>query len=189
LQVDRTNIINDINGLRIVDDSVERRPQFVRHFAKKLRLHAISLLRLATVRLGLRPANLSLTTTALRLHGPCRLHLPDLCGGGGDRVPDLPAPLKEKDARPLDSKGLAAMADTFMPRVFFITDKPKLGYTVSLALSILVSDAELAQAGRDFLFLEGDSDCVRAGAYDQRGRLWSRSGRLLATTNQIAFFR
>lgn len=97
--------------------------------------------------------------------------------------------MREVDGRPLDAIGLAAMSDTYMPRTFFISDKLRMGSTVSYSLNIHASAGELAAIGDDFLLMDGDSDVIGAGKYDQRGRIWSRSGKVIAITNQVGFFR
>lgn len=97
--------------------------------------------------------------------------------------------LREADGRPLDATGLAAISDTYMPRTFFLANEMRMGATVSYSLNLYATAAELAAIGSDFILLEGDSDCVRDGKYDQRGKMWSRDGKVLAITNQIGFFK
>ncbi|MEM7544286.1 MAG: thioesterase family protein [Pseudomonadota bacterium] len=97
--------------------------------------------------------------------------------------------LREVDGRPLDAVGLAAISDTYMPRTFFLCDTLRMGSTVSFSLNVHATAAELAAIGDDFLLMDGDSDVVGAGMYDQRGRIWSRSGKVIAITNQIGFFK
>ncbi len=97
--------------------------------------------------------------------------------------------LREADGRPLDVIGLAAISDTYMPRTFYLGDRMRMGSTVSYSLNIHMNDAELAAIGTDFLLMDADSDSVGNGMYDQRGRIWSRDGRIVAITNQIGFFK
>jgi acyl-CoA thioesterase len=97
--------------------------------------------------------------------------------------------LREADGRPIDTIGLAAISDTYMPRTFFLSDKVRMGSTVSFSVNFHASPDELAAIGNDFLLMDGDSDVVGAGMYDQRGRVWSRAGKVIAITNQLGFFR
>lgn len=97
--------------------------------------------------------------------------------------------LREADGRPLDATGIAAISDTYMPRIFFADTKMHMGSTVSYSLSMFASAQELAAIGDDFLLLEADAAVIANGAYDQRGTIRARDGRVLAVTNQIAFFR
>lgn len=97
--------------------------------------------------------------------------------------------LREADGRPLDAKGLAAISDTYMPRIFFADNKMHMGSTVSYSLNLFANAEELAAVGDDFLLMEADAAVIANGAYDQRGIMRARSGRVLAVTNQIAFFK
>ncbi|MEM9168444.1 MAG: thioesterase family protein [Pseudomonadota bacterium] len=97
--------------------------------------------------------------------------------------------IRSVDGRPLDAPGLLAVADTPMPRVFFVSKQLRMGSTVSFSLHLMASEAQVASVGDRPLLVETDSDAIRDGAYDQRARLWSPDGALLAVANQIAFFR
>lgn len=103
--------------------------------------------------------------------------------------PDSITWLREADGRPLDAKGLAAISDTYMPRIFFADNKMHMGSTVSYSLNLFANSEELAAIGSDFLLMEADAAVIANGAYDQRGTMRARDGRVLAVTNQIAFFR
>lgn len=103
--------------------------------------------------------------------------------------PDSISWLREADGRPLDATGLAAISDTYMPRIFFADDKMHMGSTVSYSLSLFATAEELAEVGDDFVLLEADAAVIANAAYDQRGTIRARNGRVLAVTNQIAFFR
>lgn len=103
--------------------------------------------------------------------------------------PDSITWLRDTDGRPLDATGIASISDTFMPRIFFASNTMPMCSTVSYSLSLFASAAELAEIGNDFLLLEAESAVIANGAYDQRGRIRARSGRVLAVTNQVAFFR
>ena len=97
--------------------------------------------------------------------------------------------LREADGRPLDAVGLAAISDTYMPRVFFVDTAMHMGSTVSYSLNLFANAAELSAVGDDFLLMEADAAVIANGAYDQRGVIRARDGRVLAVTNQVAFFR
>ncbi len=97
--------------------------------------------------------------------------------------------IRDGDGRPLDAKGLAAISDTLVPRTFFMGPDMRIAATAAYSLYIFATDEELAAIGNEFVLIEGDSDRVRSGLADQRGRIWSRDGRLLATTTQLSFFR
>ncbi len=97
--------------------------------------------------------------------------------------------IKESDGRSLDRVSLFSILDTPMPRTFFITEDFHPGSTVSMSCYIFASDDDIAEAGSDYLLLRVDGATTRNSATDSRVELWSRSGSLLATSNQIGFFR
>jgi acyl-CoA thioesterase len=96
---------------------------------------------------------------------------------------------RDAEERPLDAKSLITLSDAIAPRTFFVSEKPTFGSTISFSVTLYASKADFAEVGTDFVMIEGDSDVIRAGTYDQRGKLWSRSGKLLAISNQIAFYK
>ncbi|MEM9704563.1 MAG: thioesterase family protein [Pseudomonadota bacterium] len=97
--------------------------------------------------------------------------------------------IKDVSERTLDVAGLIAMSDTTMPRTFLIAKEPVMSSTVSFSMHILATTDEIAAQGSEPIMIEGDSDAVRDGAYDERSRLWGADGRLLAVSNQLAFYR
>jgi len=96
---------------------------------------------------------------------------------------------RDAEERPLDAKLLITLSDAIAPRTFFVSEKPTFGSTISFSVSLFATSDDYKDVGQDFIMIEGDSDVIRAGTYDQRGKLWSRSGRLLAVSNQIAFYK
>jgi acyl-CoA thioesterase len=97
--------------------------------------------------------------------------------------------MRDGDGRPLDTKGLVAISDVPMPRAFFLADTPRFSSTVSYSLYLFATDEELQAIGNAHLLVESHSERIRNGTADQRARIWSPSGDLLAVTSQIAFFR
>ena len=97
--------------------------------------------------------------------------------------------IKESDGRPVDRKSIVAICDTPMPRSFFVSDGLRMGSTAQMATFILASDEELHQTGSDYMLLRASGASVRNSVIDQRVELWSKNGTILATSNQITFFR
>ncbi|MEP3227506.1 MAG: thioesterase family protein [Parasphingorhabdus sp.] len=97
--------------------------------------------------------------------------------------------IRHVDGRPIDRKAIIAVCDTPMPRTFFLSDELRMGSTVTMATYIYANDEDLAAAGSDYLLLRVSSATVRNSATDQRAELWSQTGILLATSNQIGFYR
>ncbi|MBR9825557.1 MAG: thioesterase family protein [Alphaproteobacteria bacterium] len=91
--------------------------------------------------------------------------------------------------RPLDPVGLVALADTPTPRVFYIIGKPDLIATVSMSVYLHATSEDYAAVGTDYLLVEATGVRGGNGIFDQHARMWSRDGRLLATTQQIVNYR
>ncbi|GAA0483491.1 thioesterase family protein [Parasphingorhabdus litoris] len=103
--------------------------------------------------------------------------------------PDTMTWIKQEDGRPIDRISIVAICDTPMPRTFFLSDIPRMGSTVSMSTYIYASEEDIAAAGADHLLLRVSGATVRNSSTDQRVELWSKTGTLLATSNQIGFFR
>ncbi|MDJ0978803.1 MAG: thioesterase family protein [Erythrobacter sp.] len=90
--------------------------------------------------------------------------------------------------RPWDAKALLALSDTPMPRTFFVDPTPRFGSTVQYDLHVMCGADDLAACGSDYLLVEASSDRVFSGRFSQVTRIWSREKRLLAISNQLAFY-
>lgn len=97
--------------------------------------------------------------------------------------------IKETDGRPLDRLSIVSICDSPMPRTFFLSEEMRMGSTVSMGTYIYASDEEITAVGSDHILLRADGATSRNSATDQRVELWSQTGILLATSNQIGFFR
>lgn len=97
--------------------------------------------------------------------------------------------IKEEDDRPLDRISLVSICDIPMPRTFFLSDQFHPGSTVAMSTYIFASKEDIAAAGSDYLIMRVTGAVVRNSKCDSRVELWSRNGTLLATSNQIGFFR
>jgi hypothetical protein len=97
--------------------------------------------------------------------------------------------LRDSPPRPLDFVSLAAMSDAFFGRVFQVIGRiPPFG-TVSLTTYFHAGADELAAHGSEPLAGVADAKVFHRSVCDQSVELWSRSGRLLATGSQIAYFK
>lgn len=118
-------------------------------------------------------------------------------GEGGDpgamhdppRSPRSVLWLADAPPRPLDFVSLTAMSDAFFGRLFQVIGRfPPFG-TVTLTTHFHASAAELAEQGAEPLACVADARVFHRSYADQVGELWSRRGRLLATTTQMAYFK
>ncbi len=97
--------------------------------------------------------------------------------------------VRDDPARILDFGSLAALSDIFFPRIYLRRGGPVPVGTVSLTTYFHVDAAELAQVGDDYLLGSARGQQFARGYFDQTAQLWSRSGVLLATSNQIVYYK
>lgn len=96
--------------------------------------------------------------------------------------------VKDMDGRPLDHVSLAAHADSPMPRVFLVSDRPSAIATMSMSVYFHATPAAFAETGGGFLLIDCEARRGFEGFYDQTARLWTPSGQLLATTEQVVWY-
>jgi acyl-CoA thioesterase len=97
--------------------------------------------------------------------------------------------IREMSGRPMDRVQLAMLADQSAPRSFFWSDAPRPSATLTMTVYFHATDDELLAVGDDFVLHEAVGSRGVASTADQRARLWSRSGILLATTEQLTWYR
>lgn len=96
----------------------------------------------------------------------------------GDRVP-----------RRIDAPSLMAMSDAFFARIFHAKGEIVPFGTVSLTTYFHADADDLAREDITRVLGVADARIFHKSYGDQSGELWSPSGRLLATTTQIAYFK
>jgi len=96
--------------------------------------------------------------------------------------------LRDADGRPLDYLSLAAAADAPMPRVFLKTTKPTPIATMTMSVYFHANTEAMAEAAGAFILIDSGMRIGRDGFHDQTAVLWTASGKLLATTEQIVWY-
>ena len=96
---------------------------------------------------------------------------------------------REFSGRKLDHVQLAFLADLYPPRPFFWSADPRLYATMSLSVYFHATQAEIEAVGADFILTEAIGTRGGHSISGQQARLWSRDGKLLATTEQLGWFR
>jgi acyl-CoA thioesterase len=96
----------------------------------------------------------------------------------GDRVP-----------RRIDALSLLAMSDAFFARIFHVKGEIVPIGTVSLTTYFHADADDLASEDITHVLGVADAKIFHKSYGDQSGELWSPSGRLLATTTQITYFK
>ncbi|RZI64015.1 acyl-CoA thioesterase [Variovorax guangxiensis] len=119
---------------------------------------------------------------------PVRGTVPTQWDGSGDHSETL-LWLRDIDPRPLDFPALAAMSDMFFPRVWLRRAKPVPAGTVSITTYFHADAAQLAEVGTGYLLGRAVGQQFQNGFFDQSAQLWSEAGALLATSNQIVYFK
>lgn len=96
---------------------------------------------------------------------------------------------KETSGRPIDVLTLALLSDLGAPRVFTISPAPRPSATLTLSINFLASGAELAACGDDFILSEMIATRIEQSTVGTRKTMWSRAGAMLATSEQVCWFR
>ena len=97
--------------------------------------------------------------------------------------------ITDRTPRKLDMLSLTSMSDAFFGRVFLARRELVPFGTVSVTTYFHTSSEELAAENITHLLAAADARIFHRSYGDQHGELWSPSGRLLATTTQIAYFK
>jgi len=90
---------------------------------------------------------------------------------------------------PLDKAILGMMTDNSAPRAMYALGPTVRTTTLSLTAYLHATEAELAAVGDDYVLVECEGRVGGGGASDERSSYWSRDGRLLATSEQLAWYR
>jgi acyl-CoA thioesterase len=97
--------------------------------------------------------------------------------------------VRDRPARVLDFPALACMADIFFPRIYLRRALPVPIGTVSMTVYFHADAAQLQQHGEGFLLGQARAQTFQNGFFDQTAQLWTQQGTLLATTQQIVYYK
>lgn len=97
--------------------------------------------------------------------------------------------VRDDPPRPLDFPALAALCDSFFPRIFIRRRRFTPIGTVSLTTYFHADGARLAAQGTRHVLGLARALAYRNGYYDQTAEIWSDDGHLLASTHQIVYYR
>jgi acyl-CoA thioesterase len=90
---------------------------------------------------------------------------------------------------PLDKALLAMITDNSPSRAAYALGPSVMSTTLTLSVYLHATVAEIAEVGNDFLLVEYEGRVGGGGACDERSNYWSRGGKLLATGEQLAWYR
>jgi acyl-CoA thioesterase len=97
--------------------------------------------------------------------------------------------VRETTGRAVDAIQLAYISDVYAPRVFHIGPAPRPSSTVTLSIAFLAGPEEIAGIGDDYVLAEAEGTRIEQAQVGSRSLLWSRQGTLLATSEQLCWFR
>jgi acyl-CoA thioesterase len=91
--------------------------------------------------------------------------------------------------RPLDFASLTALCDSFLPRIFLRRpDFVPIG-TVSINIYFHAGEEALTRQGAAPLLAVAQAQAFSDGHFDHHGHVWSTDGTLLATTQQLVWYK
>ena len=97
--------------------------------------------------------------------------------------------LSDTQPRPIDFLSLLSMSDSFFARIFHVLGAIVPIGTVSMTTVFHADSADLAAENTTAVLGAADANIFHKSFSDQTGELWSPSGRLLATTAQVVYFK
>jgi hypothetical protein len=97
--------------------------------------------------------------------------------------------MRDRPPRVMDFPSLLAMADFFYPRVWLRRGLRLPAGTVTMTVYFHADADELRTIGDDYLLGQAQAQVFHKGFFDQTAQLWSRSGQLLATSQQVMYFK
>jgi acyl-CoA thioesterase len=97
--------------------------------------------------------------------------------------------VRDDPARPLDFASLAAICDSFFPRLFVRRNRRSAIGTISLSSYFHVDAAGVAAQGERHLLGTAQALRFHAGYFDQSAQVWGDDGQLLASTHQMVYYR
>jgi hypothetical protein len=90
---------------------------------------------------------------------------------------------------PLDKALLGMMTDHSAPRAMYALGADVMTTTLSLTAYLHATVEEIAEVGEEFILVECEGRVGGGGASDERSSYWRRDGKLLATSEQLAWYR
>ena len=89
----------------------------------------------------------------------------------------------------LDKALLGMITDNSAPRAMYALGRTVMTTTLSLTAYLHATAEEVAEVGDDYILVECEGRVGARGASDERSSYWRRDGKLLATSEQLAWYR
>jgi acyl-CoA thioesterase len=97
--------------------------------------------------------------------------------------------VRDQPPRPLDFAALAALSDVFFPRVWRRRAQRVPIGTITMTVHFHADAAQLAQTGTGWLLGQAHAHVFRRGFFDQSALLWNQQGLLLASSQQLVYYK
>jgi acyl-CoA thioesterase len=97
--------------------------------------------------------------------------------------------LRDRSGRPLDALHLAYHSDNFPPRTWYVRPEPEPYSTITMSVYFHATEQDCAAAGHDYILIDAFGTRAESSTVGARANVWSRGGVLLATTEQMGWFR
>ena len=96
---------------------------------------------------------------------------------------------REISGRKVDAVQIAFICDSFAPRAFFTQPGVRPSSTINYSVYFLSTPEEIETVGDDYVLLDAIGSRANQNTVGSRVNLWSRTGILLATSEQLSWFR
>jgi hypothetical protein len=90
---------------------------------------------------------------------------------------------------PLDRALLAVLTDNAIPRAMYALGPKVMTVTLSFTIYLHATAEEIAAVGDDFILVACEGGIGAHGASDEHSSYWRKDGKLLATAEQLAWYR
>jgi len=97
--------------------------------------------------------------------------------------------IRERTGHPVDHVLLAYLADCYPPRILYRGSAPRPSSTLTMSVYFYATAEELDALGDDFILSEAVGTRAQQSIVGSQLRLWSRNGVLLATSEQLCWFK
>jgi acyl-CoA thioesterase len=97
--------------------------------------------------------------------------------------------IRERSGHPIDHVLLAYLSDAYPPRILMRSKGMRPSSTLTLSAYFYASAEELAAIGGDFILSEAIGTRAAGSIVGAQLNMWNRSGALLATSEQLCWFK
>ncbi len=97
--------------------------------------------------------------------------------------------VRDVSGRKIDAVQIAYLCDNYAPRAFYTGKGPRPSSTIAYSVYFLSTTDEMTAVGDDYVLIEAIGSRAAQGTIGSRVNLWSRAGTLLATSEQLCWFK